>query len=401
MKIAIWHNLPSGGGKRALYAHVRGLLEQGHTLEAWCPPTANQQYLPLSKLIREHILPLHAPPKPRITAHVNGIEQRLVAMEQHCQACAEQINRAGFDLVFVHPCQEFRSSPIGRFVQIPSVLFLQEPFRWLYEALPELPWRMPERGTQSALAWIRRRIKDMLSVRQLRIQAAAEYRNATFYRRILANSYFSRESILRAYGLDAQLCYLGIDTDLFIDQQRERENLVLGVGAFTFEKNIHFVIDALGRVSDPRPHLVWIGNVANASYLSWLKQLAQERHVDFTALHMIPDEELVAWLNRAYALVYAPRLEPMGLAPIEANACGTPAIGVAEGGVRESILHEQTGLLVDARPEAMAAAMQRLRDRPDYAHTLGQQGKQRAQTFWSIEAATQRLEAHLREVVQI
>src|SRR6266446_7167318 len=46
VKIAVWHNLPSGGGKRALYYHVRGLVERGHTVESWCPPTADQSYLP-------------------------------------------------------------------------------------------------------------------------------------------------------------------------------------------------------------------------------------------------------------------------------------------------------------------------------------------------------------------
>jgi len=35
MKIAVWHNLPSGGGKRALYHHVRGLVERGHRVESW------------------------------------------------------------------------------------------------------------------------------------------------------------------------------------------------------------------------------------------------------------------------------------------------------------------------------------------------------------------------------
>ena len=59
MKIAVWHNLPSGGGKRALYNHVRGLRERGHTLESWCPPTADQNYLPLSELIAEHVVPAH------------------------------------------------------------------------------------------------------------------------------------------------------------------------------------------------------------------------------------------------------------------------------------------------------------------------------------------------------
>jgi len=59
LRIAVWHNLPTGGGKRALYCHVRGLVERGHTVEAWCPPTADQAHLPLSALIPEHIVPLH------------------------------------------------------------------------------------------------------------------------------------------------------------------------------------------------------------------------------------------------------------------------------------------------------------------------------------------------------
>jgi len=33
LKIAVWHNLPSGGGKRALYQHVKGLVDRGHDLE--------------------------------------------------------------------------------------------------------------------------------------------------------------------------------------------------------------------------------------------------------------------------------------------------------------------------------------------------------------------------------
>src|ERR1700722_18226794 len=57
MKIAVWHNLPSGGGKRALYDHVRGLVARGHYVESWCPPTADQEFLPISDLVLEHIVP--------------------------------------------------------------------------------------------------------------------------------------------------------------------------------------------------------------------------------------------------------------------------------------------------------------------------------------------------------
>ena len=57
MRIAVWNNLPSGGGKRALYHHVKGLVERGHHVESWCPPTADRTYLPLSELVEEHVVP--------------------------------------------------------------------------------------------------------------------------------------------------------------------------------------------------------------------------------------------------------------------------------------------------------------------------------------------------------
>ena len=58
MKIAVWHNLPGGGGKRALYHHVKGLVEAGHHLEVWRPDLADESFLPLHELCREHIVRL-------------------------------------------------------------------------------------------------------------------------------------------------------------------------------------------------------------------------------------------------------------------------------------------------------------------------------------------------------
>src|SRR5438552_6287910 len=58
MKIAVWHNLSSGGAKRALYYQVKGLVERGHHVECWSPSTADEKYLPLGELAPEHTLPM-------------------------------------------------------------------------------------------------------------------------------------------------------------------------------------------------------------------------------------------------------------------------------------------------------------------------------------------------------
>ena len=149
MRIAVWHNLPSGGGKRALYEHVRGLIQRGHYVEAWCPPTASQTYLPLSPMIKEHVTPLNEfreRPERYYSAracHYKDTVFALNAMEEHCRTCLDEIEKGSFDVIFANPCLLFRTSPIGRLTNLPSVLYLQEPNRWLFEALPKPLWRLP------------------------------------------------------------------------------------------------------------------------------------------------------------------------------------------------------------------------------------------------------------------
>src|SRR5438132_9190387 len=123
-----------------------------------------------------------------------------------------------------------------------------------------------------------------------------------------------------------------------------------------------------------------------------MQQLAATRAVELAVKSMATDAELVDLLNRAAAFVYTPRLEPFGYAPLEANACGTPVVAVAEGGVRETVLDGVNGLLVDSRPTAMAAAIDRLIHDPDYARELGQNGARLVRERWSVSAATERLE---------
>jgi glycosyltransferase involved in cell wall biosynthesis len=397
VRIAVWHNLPSGGGKRALYDHVRGLVERGHHVEAWAPPTIDRSYLPLDQIIAEHIVPLDEP-KPRsignllqLTLHTN---QQLAAMEAHSRICAEQIAAGGFDILFANSCIHFRTAMIGRFVDMPSVHYLQEPYRWLYEAMPNPFWAAPEKRSLT-VEGLKDIYRDIRKVRSGRIQVREEVRNARAFGRILCNSYFSRESILRAYGLDAQVCYLGVDTERFSLGPDERQDFVVGLGSFTREKNPRLCIEAIGRMKGSRPALVWVGNFAHADYLAEMMALAEARGVDLQPRINIPDAELLGYVQAARAMIYAPRLEPFGLAPIEAGACGTAVVAVAEGGVRETVVDGVNGLLADGEPDALAAALERVCGDPELARNLGREGRRLAETKWSHAASTDRLVAKL------
>jgi glycosyltransferase involved in cell wall biosynthesis len=408
MRIAVWHNLPSGGGKRALYYHVRGLVERGHSVEAWCPSASDRNYLPLSELITEHVLPIDIGQKgksvarrPRLGLHFDQLRQAR-ALDEHCRRCADEINRRNFDILFANSSVIQAVSSIGRYVKAKKVLYLQEPNRWLYEAMGGgLPWvAIPAQSRPwmhpSYMRWF---VFDLIRTQELRILARDERLNASAFDLILVNSYFSRESFLRVYGLDSTVCYLGVDTQLFANRHYPRDNFVVSVGELGPHKNSEFIIKAVALTPAPQPRLVWIANRGPDWYHDGMRSLAESYKVNLDVRRGVDDNELVMTLNRASAMVYAPRLEPFGFAPLEANACGLPVLAVAEGGVRETIIDGINGLFVQHEPEAMAQAIHRLMQDNDLAAQLAKNGSRIVQDKWSVNAAVDRLERQLTRAV--
>ena len=408
LRIAVWHNLPSGGGKRALYHHVKGLVARGHNVEAWTLDTADRSYLPLEDLVAEHVVPLNSERSNpfgrmvRTASDYFDAVHRIRSYDDACRRCAIAIDAGRFDLLFANSSVLYYMPFVMRHVRIPKVLYLQEPSRPLYEANPLLPWVTGTDENMGVLSFLRPQvlITENLHLRALRLQAKLEWLNAKASDLILVNSYYSRESVLRVYGREAKTCYLGVDTGQFRDLNLKRERFIVSLGSFDENKGVELCLRSVALLSEPRPPLVWIANSKNESYVKRMAALAGSLGLDFQLKSLISDPELVEILNRASILLYAPRLEPFGFAPLEANACGTPVVGVAEAGLRETILDGTTGLLVDREPEAIAAALQRLLDDPVLAREMGAQAAAHVSDKWSWECATDRLERHLLETAK-
>lgn len=402
----MWHNLPSGGAKRALHKDVRGFLDHGHHVEVWSPPTADRAFAPLSGMAEEHEVDLqfHQREAKPVTMGEFLADQRqdIADMDQHCRVCAAQIAEIGFDLLYANACMFYRVTSIGRHVDLPSVLYLPEPFRPLYEASPSPPWMAIDRGHKWWLhPWrMRQAVNDLRRTSAMRIQVREEVQNARAYDRILVNSMYSRETVLRAYGLDSRVCYPGVDTGVWKPTGMKREPFLLGVGALVPEKNIPFVIRAVAASRHRGYPLIWIGNVSVPEVVIEAREVAEAEGIDFRPLVAVSDAELIDHLNRATVLLHAPRLEPMGLAPLEAGACKLPVLAVPEAGVRETVRHRVTGLLVDAEPQAMAAGLDELVSDPSLRERLGAGGYEWVTSEWTLEAAADRLQGHLDEVMR-
>ncbi|NTU65491.1 MAG: hypothetical protein HGB05_19345 [Chloroflexi bacterium] len=115
MRIAIYHNLPSGGGKRALHEMTRRLAAQ-HAIDVYTLSCAEHDFCDLRPFAQQYSitpfnpLPLARRPLGRINQGLRALT--LIRAHRRQQSIARQIDAANYDVVFAHNCQ---------FTQGPSV----------------------------------------------------------------------------------------------------------------------------------------------------------------------------------------------------------------------------------------------------------------------------------------
>jgi glycosyltransferase involved in cell wall biosynthesis len=401
MKIAVWHNLPSGGGKRSLFNHIKALINLGHTVEVWTTDFSLQHnYLPLNQLCMEHVLPVAEKIKPFTNSRfawrqIRSTNQKIQIMKAHCKECATQINAGDFDVCFVNPCFLFYMSFVGLYLKIPKVLYLQEPNRQLYETKNTYHFSA-QAPFFSIKSW-----HEHIKLYASSILACEELEAAKSYDMILVNSIFSRESIIRAYGIDAQVCYLGTDMDHFKPSHVHKKAYVVGLGFVYHGKGLDRAVQALASIpAVRRPELIWIGNAQDKLYADEVKRLATDLEVKLEIKVAIPDEELFKIISQAAVMLYTSRLEPFGFAPIEANALGTGVVAIAEGGVKETVKEGENGFLVYHNDsKSLGQLVEKFTLDLDFAQRFGQEARVSVLDRWSLQQMGSSLGIHLQTVV--
>src|SRR5207302_1863526 len=117
-----------------------------------------------------------------------------------------------------------------RFLKTKKVYYCEEPLRIVYD-----PYVAINPHTN--------RLKNMYekSIRLLR--KYIDKKNIANADLVLANSYFTKENIFQAYGINATVNYLGVDTDFFKPLREKKKFDILFIGErdavdgyFLFEK---------------------------------------------------------------------------------------------------------------------------------------------------------------------
>lgn len=396
MRIALYENLPSGGAKRAAFEYARALTENGHEVDLWTTTAADTSFVSMSQVTeRQYFYPcprlwLSVRPLPVAYPYLLIAEQvrRMRRFVQVSRQMAEDIDKLDYDFAFVHQCQVVQAPYLLRFLHTPSILYCQEPIRHFYDPPIYRPYSgLTQWKDRLGRCWYAP--PDYMLSSLIKNADSANVRKASA---VLANSYYSAESIYRAYNRRALVSYLGVDVNLFRPLHLERHNFVLSVGAVDPHKGYDFLIDAVGYIAAARrPTLVIVANAVYEQEVAYLQKLAAQRDVTLEIRKNVSDTELVQLYNQAQAFVYGSVLEPFGFAPLEAMACGTPVVAVAEAGVRESVQDGVTGLLTQRDPRLFACALRRLLDDEALWTRLGTAGTAAVHSNWTWSTAYDQL----------
>lgn len=95
--------------------------------------------------------------------------------------------------------------------------------------------------------------------------------------------------------------------------------------------------------------------------------------------------------QRADAVLVCSPHEAMGRVTAEAMAAGRPVIGYDNDGTAELIYDGQNGLLYNGTTEHLSHCMRRFISNPDWAHSLGQNGRETARCHYTNEVYAKRI----------
>ncbi|MCP5419529.1 MAG: glycosyltransferase [Gammaproteobacteria bacterium] len=155
---------------------------------------------------------------------------------------------------------------------------------------------------------------------------------------LIANSDYVRRRYLDYFGKNSIVIYPPCDTEEFkwIDQK----DFYLSTARHEPHKRVDIIINAFRRL--PNKHLIVASNGSQTKNLRALAVGAD--NIEFVGTTSRKDLQLL--IGQCTATIYIGKDEHFGITPVESMAAGKPVISVAEGGLTETVLHQQTGLFL-------------------------------------------------------
>jgi len=205
---------------------------------------------------------------------------------------------------------------------------------------------------------------------------------------ILTNSKNTKERLKKFLNIDATVLYPPVQLNEFI--YIDTKDYYLSFARLADAKRIDQIVLAFQKMPDKKLLIVYGEN-------------DPQREKIFTLAHGYENISFITFpgnigfkecVGNAIATIYIPVDEDFGMSPVESMSAGKPVIGVAEWGLKETIIHEKTGILLppDFCLDDLVQAVQTLT--PEKCREMRYDCEYRARDF-SIENFSIQLREHV------
>ncbi len=190
---------------------------------------------------------------------------------------------------------------------------------------------------------------------------------------IIANSENIRSRLQRYLGQEARVIHPACD--LTGHRWQGQSNYYLSTARLEPYKRIDLLIKAFRQMPAQQLYIASGGSDERR-----LRRLAEgANNIRFTG--WLDDQQLRNLVGHCIATLYIAKDEDFGMSPVESMAAGKPVIGVAEGGLLETLRDGETGHLIPPppRPQHIIEAVRRMT--PERATLMRRACEQRAERF--------------------
>ncbi len=155
-----------------------------------------------------------------------------------------------------------------------------------------------------------------------------DYRTAGSVDHFIAISQFVAARIKKYYRRSSKVIYPPVDTNLFKPAGDKKDDFYLTVSRLVPYKRVDIIVEAFSHL--PQHRLIVVGDGPEARRL----KAGAAGNISFVGYQ--PPQKLNIFLQKARAFIFAAE-EDFGIAPLEAQACGTPVIAYGGGACLETI----------------------------------------------------------------
>ena len=165
----------------------------------------------------------------------------------------------------------------------------------------------------------------------------------------VANSRFVAQRIAKLYRRESTVVHAPADTDFFIPADVDRGDYYIALSRMVPYKRTDLIVEAFTKMPERKLKVIGDGPEKEKCRLLAGPNVELLGHVDRRKVRDL--------LQRSKGLVFAAE-EDFGIVPLESLGCGTPVIAFGKGGINDSVIPDQHGVLFDEQtPESLMEAV--------------------------------------------